>query len=74
MTRILKSWARPIAPVFLATSLLFCPLVHREARAQPAAPGEEESAESKGRPWDGYIATGCLAFLALFIVAKSARR
>ncbi|MGO9469194.1 MAG: hypothetical protein ACLQIB_42600 [Isosphaeraceae bacterium] len=74
MTRILQRWARPMAPVLLAGSLLFCPLAHHEARAQPAAPGEEESAESKGRPWDGYIATGCLVFLALFIVAKSARR
>jgi hypothetical protein len=43
------------------------------ARAQnepPPAGGEEE----KGRPLDGYIATGCLVGLALFLVAKSARR
>jgi len=74
MTRILKGWARPIAPILLATSLLFCPVVLHEARAQPEAPAEEASAESKGRPLDGYLATLCLVLLALFIVAKSARR
>jgi len=75
MIRILKSWARPIAPVLLATSLVFCPLVHNEARAQPAAPGEEEANSfTKGRPLDGYLATVCLGLLALFIVGKSARR
>jgi hypothetical protein len=43
------------------------------ARAQnepPPAAGEGE----KGRPLDGYIATGCLVGLVLFLVAKSARR
>jgi hypothetical protein len=37
---------------------------------QPPAGGEGE----KGRPLDGYIATGCLVGLALFVVGKSARR
>jgi len=75
MTRILKGWARPIAPVLLASSLLFCAPVIHEARAQPVVPGEEEAtAESKGRPLDGYLATITLVLLALFIVAKSARR
>jgi hypothetical protein len=76
MSRILTGWVRPIAPVLLASSLLFCPLVHHEVRAQPpGAPGEEEaSAESKGRPLDGYLATISLMLLALFIVGKSARR
>jgi hypothetical protein len=37
------------------------------------APAEGEG-ESSGRSGDGYIATGCLAFLAMFLVAKSARR
>jgi hypothetical protein len=74
MTRILKGWARPIAPVLLASSLLFGPVVQHNARAQPA-PGEEEAVSaSKGRPLDGYLATICLVLLALFIVGKSARR
>jgi hypothetical protein len=33
-------------------------------------PGEGES----GRPLDGYLATGALAFAAMFAVAKTARR
>jgi hypothetical protein len=47
---------------------MFCP----SARAQ-----EEEAAGGgggSGRPLDGYLATGTLCGLALFIIAKSARR
>jgi len=51
----------------VALGLIFCPA----ARAQEEEPG---AAESKGRPWDGYIATGMLCGLALFIVGKTARR
>ena len=40
---------------------------------EAAAEGEEPGAGS-GRPLDGYIATAAMAFLALFIIAKSARR
>jgi hypothetical protein len=43
------------------------------ARAQEPAPAEGEG-DSSGRPLDGYIGTAVLAFLALFIVGKSARR
>jgi len=50
----------------LALGLIFCPGV----RAQD----EEAGGESKGRPLDGYIATGMLCGLALFIVGKTARR
>jgi hypothetical protein len=49
--------------------LTICPA----ARAQDDAAGGEGGGE-KGRPLDGYIATGVLCGLALFIVAKSARR
>jgi hypothetical protein len=42
------------------------------ARAQEPPPGG--GTEEKGRPLDGYIATGCLVGLTLFLVAKSARR
>ncbi len=44
----------------------------------PAARAQVEEStgggDSKGRPLDGYIATGMLCGLALFIIAKSARR
>jgi len=43
------------------------------AAAQEPAPAEGGDGES-GRPLDGYIGTSVLAFLALFIVGKSARR
>jgi hypothetical protein len=36
--------------------------------------GEAPAGEGAGRPLDGYLATLCLACLALFVVAKSARR
>jgi hypothetical protein len=39
------------------------------AQDESPAPGA-----GSGRPWDGYFATGALAFLALFVVGKSARR
>lgn len=42
-------------------------------RAQEPAP-EGAEGESSGRPLDGYIATSMLAFLALFVVGKTARR
>ena len=51
----------------MALGLIFCPA----ARAQDEEPG---GGESKGRPRDGYIATSMLCGLALFIVAKTARR
>ena len=75
MSRILKSWARASAPFLLASSLLFGSPTAREALAQPGMPGDEQMpGESKGRPLDGYLATITLMLLALFIVAKSARR
>ena len=58
------SW---LAPGLVALGLIFCPA----ARAQEEEPG---AGESKGRPLDGYIATGMLCGLALFVVAKTARR
>ena len=42
------------------------------AAAQEPVPAEGE--DTSGRPVDGYIGYGILAFLALFIVGKSARR
>jgi hypothetical protein len=52
----------------VALGLTCCPAV----RAQE--PDDAAAAEAKGRPVDGYIATSMLCGLALFIVAKSARR
>jgi hypothetical protein len=43
------------------------------AQNEPPA-GAEGEEKDKGRPLDGYLATGCLIGLALFIIAKSARR
>jgi hypothetical protein len=64
------------APIILALGLTLSPAPTRQVLAQPPdpnAPAEGEGGE-KGRPYDGYIGTSCLVFLALFVVAKSARR
>jgi hypothetical protein len=58
----------------VASTLVLCPLAERAAFAQPTAGEEEVSAESKGRPLDGYLGTITLMLLVLFIVGKSARR
>jgi hypothetical protein len=68
MRRNRSSWTFWLAPGLLALGLIFCP----SARAQ-----EEEAGGGgggSGRPLDGYLATGMLCGLALFIIAKSARR
>jgi hypothetical protein len=68
MQRNRSSWTPWLAPGLLALGLIFCPPV----RAQDEEGGG--GGESKGRPLDGYIATGMLCGLALFVVGKSARR
>jgi hypothetical protein len=60
---------RAALPVALAVIMGLTP-APASAQEPPPAGGAEE----KGRPLDGYIATGCLVGLALFLVAKSARR
>jgi hypothetical protein len=71
MIKLSNRWKRCIAPVVLGLGLCVAPAFNPPARAQAETP----DAESKeGRPFDGYIATASLLFLALFIVAKSARR
>jgi hypothetical protein len=67
MQRKCSWWPRWIASGLLALGLILSPA----ARAQNE---EEAGGDSKGRPFDGYIATGMLCGLALFIVAKTARR
>ena len=69
MRRTTSSWISRLAAGLLALGLMICPA----ARAQDDAAGGEGGGE-KGRPLDGYIATTTLCGLALFIVAKSARR
>jgi len=65
MQRKRSPWVSWLAPGLVAMSLIFfC----------PAARAQDEEGESKGRPLDGYIATSLLCGLALFIVAKTARR
>jgi hypothetical protein len=59
-----------VALLLAATFSLAIPPAPAAAQEPAPAEGEGES----GRPVDGYIATSVLAFLALFIVGKSARR
>jgi hypothetical protein len=67
----LVGWFRRIPRItlglFLAAAIAPVPAMAQE----PEAPA---SGESSGRPLDGYLATACLAGLALFVIAKSARR
>jgi hypothetical protein len=63
---------RPVILRVALTLAVVLSVIPAPARAQePPPPG---GAEEKGRPLDGYFATGCLVGLALFLVAKSARR
>lgn len=64
-----KRW---IAPVLLGLGLSLTPAFSPPVRAQEEVP--DASGEGKGRPFDGYFATGALMLLALFLVGKSARR
>jgi len=73
MTHVLHRWLRWSAPIILALGLTLSLAPTRQVFAQEPEPAAEGDGE-KGRPFDGYIGTGCLVFLALFIVAKSARR
>lgn len=71
-----RRWTRMLAlavALALPVSATFAP---SSVRAQePGMEGGAEGGEtSSGRPLDGYFGTSLLAFLALFLVAKSARR
>jgi hypothetical protein len=74
MNRFLKRAGRPFAVCVLALGLVVAPAFHSPLRAQEPAEGEAAPGSGSGRPFDGYMGTSILAFLALFIVAKSARR
>ena len=62
---------RPLASLLALATILGLGLP--AASAQEPAP-ERGGEASEGRPLDGYVATAVLAGLALFLVAKSARR
>ncbi len=64
----LKRWTVPVA-LALALCAGFAPA---PSHAQEPAPVEEGA--GSGRSLDGYFLMGILAGLAMFIVAKSARR
>jgi hypothetical protein len=73
MNRILKCLSRALAAAVLGMGLLATPVFEPVVRAQE--PAEEPAPGSgSGRPFDGYMGTAILAFLAFFIVGKSARR
>ena len=65
----MRRWSR-LAVLALGVTLAM-PAAPRPAFAQEEQPAEEGE---KGRPWDGYIATGMFVGLALFLIGKSARR
>ncbi len=83
----LTRWPRPLrlAPsAFTLAVALAAAVGSHPARAQapaasspapaPGAEGTPAEGEGTGRVFDGYFATGILAFGIIFIVAKSARR
>jgi hypothetical protein len=72
MNRLWKRFRRRIAVALLGLGLVVAPAYDQTVRAQE--PVEAEAGSGSGRPFDGYAGTAVLAFLALFIVGKSARR
>ncbi len=67
----LQRW---IAPVLLGLGLFLAPGLSPPVLAQGQGNAPNAAEESSGRSLDGYLGTGALAFLALFLVGKSARR
>jgi len=64
-----RRWFSRMGASLLAIGLVTVPCPPAHAQEEPPADGE-----SKGRPLDGYFGTGILAFGALFLIGKSARR
>jgi hypothetical protein len=77
MTGWCRSTFRFLSPSVLGAALAIsasAALTPTAALAQNEPPPAGAEEESKGRTLDGYIAWGCLSGLALFVIAKSARR
>ncbi len=64
-------FARPIRTAMLALSLA---LFATTARAQEPAPVDGEAESPGSGPVPGYVASGMLAGLVIFVLCKSARR
>jgi hypothetical protein len=65
-----RRWFSRFGASLLALGLFVAPCPAVYAQEEP----EAEGGESKGRPLDGYFGTGILAFGALYLIGKSARR
>jgi hypothetical protein len=74
MIRALRLRRRLVAPLLAATLGLSVGLTSTPASAQNEPPPAEGEGDKSGRPLDGYLATGCMVGLALFLIAKTARR
>lgn len=72
----IRRWTSRVGAGLLALGLLAVapsPSVHAQQPPDDFGAGAEEG-EGKGRPLDGYFGTGILAFGALYLIGKSARR
>lgn len=66
--------ARRLASLLAIAFGLTVGLTATPSFAQDEPPPVEGEGDKSGRPFDGYMATGCLVGLAMFIVGKTARR
>ena len=73
MNGLWKRLRRPVALALLGIGLVVAPAYDQAAMAQED-PAAAEPGAGSGRVFDGYAGTVVLAFLAFFIVGKSARR
>jgi hypothetical protein len=69
MNETKRRWFTRLGAGLLALTLTASACPPALAQEEPAAEGE-----SKGRPLDGYFGAAILAFGALFLIGKSARR
>jgi len=70
MSETKRRWFTRFGAGLLALSLAASACPPARAQEEPA----EADGESKGRPLDGYFGAGILAFAALYLIGKSARR
>jgi hypothetical protein len=69
----MKRMPRILAPLALLAALLLAAPAPARAQ-QEEAPAAAEGESSGGDSWYGYVGTGLLSAMVLFIVCKSARR